>query len=145
MICNLNNKVYNKLIFVIVNLIAIAALYVTNINLLLKALIYITFCIINDLELTAQITIQTFYLTTVKNKSILFVKYRGQNHTKQIKVNFVKVIYANPLFMVLCFANTIKTFSILIIKSQISSNQFKNLFIFNKYGFIPKQHDACNS
>ncbi len=132
MICYLCNDIYNKSIFMLSNIIVVVALYLTNMNSLLKLLIVLICLAINYKDFLNHNLITAFYLTTSVNKSILLTK-----KNKQIKVNFIRVSYFSSIVIILSFANKLKKFNILVVKWQVTEELFKSLIILARYGFLP--------
>lgn len=132
MICYLCNDIYNKSIFMLSNIIVVVALYLTNMNSLLKILVFLICLAVNYKDFLACNVIKAFYLTTSVNKSILLTK-----KNKQIKVSFIRVSYFSSIMIVLSFANKLKKFNILVIKCQVRQELFKSLIILARYSFVP--------
>ncbi len=132
MVCYLCNNNYNKWILIIYNIIIAYALYLTDINLWVKIIIFFIACWLNYKKYLKNNLITAFYLTTSINKSILLSK-----DNKQIKVNFIKVAYFSYNMIILCFANKLRKFKLFIFKSQVSEDLFKSLIILAKYNFLP--------
>ena len=114
------------------------SLYLANLRLLIKSILFLILLFSSSTELQSQCSIKAFYLTTVKNKSILLIAPINDKYNPvEIKVNFFKIVYFNSLMIVLHFANKLKNFHVLIFRNQIATEQFKSLIILAKYGFIP--------
>lgn len=132
MVCYLSNNLIINIIFIMANISIGYAIYLANIVIILKLIIFIIAVVLNCRALIANRFIKAFYLSISKNKSILLTKYNTE-----IKVNFVKVTYYNSFLVIICFVRGTKYFIIPIFKNMVTVQEFKCLQLLARYNFLP--------
>ena len=126
----------NLKIFYIFNLILAAyALYLTNIIIYYKLIIFLISCIYIYSKYHKQCFIHGFYLNGNLSKAYLITLTM-----QKIRVNFVKIEYCSSWLIILIFANKFRKFRILVFKNQLKQlDFFKNLIVLGNYKFLPSQ------
>ena len=124
----------NLKIFYVFNLIlAVYAVYLTNIIIWYKLIILLISCICIYFKYQKQCFIHGFYLNGNLSKAYLITLTM-----QKIKVNFVKIEYCSSWLIILIFANKFRKFRVLLFKNQLQQlDFFKRLIILAYYKFLP--------
>ncbi len=133
----LSNSVLFRSFFIIANIAIIYALYLSQIALIFKLIIFVIVTFWHYKAFLVNNFIRAFHLTIcnnnlTKNKSILLTK-----NNEEIKAKFIEVSYFNTWLVILYFKSRSKNFLVPVFRDAVSLEQFKSLQLLARYNFLP--------